>query len=157
MKSVPISRWAIGLPPRSSELDLAGAERGTSAASPGQPRGRARWLERPGRRHSGCREVAHQPGRPRAGAEHPVRGASLEGNQTRYILPKHNSGEFALASQDAWWFHRLPDRESASEEGSPAIRPAPRYNGSDAPLLLCSEPCVAPRQDWFAGGNRLGS
>ena len=39
-------------------------------------------------------------------------------------------------------FHRLPDRETASEGESPEIRPAPRYNGSHALPLLLSEAYV---------------
>ena len=75
-------------------------------------------------------------GRLRPGAGHPVREASVEVNQTGLNLPKNNAGEFALASQDARWFPRLPNRESASEEESEAIPPAPRYNGSYAPRPL---------------------
>jgi hypothetical protein len=48
----------------------------------------------------------------------------VEGNPSCYILPKNHAREFALVSSGARWF---PDRESAWEAQSPAIRPAPRH------------------------------
>ncbi len=80
----------------------------------------------------------------------------MEGNQTGHLLLKNNSGEFALASRGARWFHRSLDRESASEEGSPAIRPAPCYNGSHARDFLLGSLC-GTFPGLFATDNRQGS